>query len=60
MKHFVCFEEGDIAVTFSKFGKTVIIQNGQFYTVDSAEYRNQLPGPQSDKDVTGKKEKEGN
>ena len=60
MKHTVCLEEGDIAVTFSKLGKTVIIQNGQIYTVDSAEYRSQLPGPQYDKDVIGEKEKEGN
>ena len=56
MKHIVCLEEGDIAVTFSKLGKTVIIQNGQIYTVDSAEYRSQLPGPQYDKDVIGEKE----
>lgn len=60
MKHIICLEEGDIAVTFSKLGKTVIIQNGQIYTVDSAEYRSQLPRPQYDKDVIGEKEKRDN
>ncbi len=60
MKHLVCLDEGDIAITFSKIGKTVIIQSGQAYVVDTAEYRNQLPGPESTKDVIGEKEKEGN
>lgn len=57
MKHLVCLEEGDLAITFSKIGKTVIIQNGQIYTVDSSDYRSQLPGPEYIKEVQGEKEK---
>ncbi len=60
MKHLVFLDKEDVAITFSKIGKTVIVQNGQVYVVDTADYRNQLPGPESIKDVIGEKEKEGN
>lgn len=60
MKHLVFLDKEDVAITFSKIGKTVIVQNGQVYVVDTSDYRNQLPGPESIKDVIGEKEKEGN
>lgn len=60
MKHLVFLDKEDVAITFSKIGKTVIVQNGQVYVVDTADYRNQLPELESIKDVIGEKEKEGN
>lgn len=42
MKQVVYLGKENIAITFSSIGKTVIMQDGQLYTVDTVQYRNQL------------------
>ena len=42
MKQIIYLGDENVAVTFSKLGKTVVFQNGELYTVDTAQYRNQL------------------
>lgn len=38
MKQLIYLENEDVAVTFSSIGKTVIMQGGQLYTVDTNQY----------------------
>ena len=50
MKQVVYLGDEDVAVTFAKTGKTVIMQNRQLYVVDTDQYRDSFD-PISTKDA---------
>ena len=42
MKQIVYLGDEDVAITLGKAGKTVMVINGEVYTVNTSDYRNQL------------------